>query len=110
MDCSSADWKSVTDLAAYEGFTPLERGARYDGTNSKLDRDAAGRVIFSWKSDTPPLPSNRQFYYNVKMEVMQNGQLVSQTQRAVITPGQPVQVDFNGSAVTTEGASGRGAR
>jgi uncharacterized protein (TIGR03000 family) len=51
--------------------------------------------------DTPPLPSNRQFYYNVKMEVMQNGQLVSQTQRAIITPGQPVQVDFNANTVTT---------
>ena len=50
--------------------------------------------------DTPPLSSNQQYFYNVKMEVMRDGQLVSQTQRAIITPGQPVQVDFN-TALTT---------
>jgi uncharacterized protein (TIGR03000 family) len=51
--------------------------------------------------DTPPLRSNQQYFYNVKMEVMQNGQLVSQTQKAIITPGRPVQVDFNGNAAVT---------
>jgi uncharacterized protein (TIGR03000 family) len=51
--------------------------------------------------NTPPLRTNQQYYYTVKMEVMQDGQLVTQTQRAVITPGEPVRVDFNAAAVTT---------
>ena len=51
--------------------------------------------------DTPPLDGSQQYVYNIKMEVMRDGQLVSQTQRAIITPGQSVRVDFNASAVST---------
>ena len=44
---------------------------------------------------------NQQYVYNIKMEVMRDGQLVSQTRRAIITPGQAVQVDFNAGALST---------
>ena len=54
-----ADWKSVTDLSSYEGYTPLAEGARYEGIDSKLDRDATGHVVFSWKKGTTPLSSSQ---------------------------------------------------
>ena len=46
--------------------------------------------------DTPALDTGRQYVYNFRMQVVRDGQTVSQTQRAVITPGQPVNVDFSG--------------
>ena len=51
--------------------------------------------------DTPNLNANQQYVYNLRMEVVRNGQTVVQNQRAIITPGQPVQVDFNQGAVAT---------
>ena len=51
--------------------------------------------------NTPPLSGNQQYVYNIKMEVVRDGRTVSQSQRAVITPGQPVQVDFNAGVLTT---------
>jgi hypothetical protein len=50
-----ADWDHVTDLTNYEGFTCLPERARYESPSPKLDRDSNGRVVFSWKRNTPPL-------------------------------------------------------
>ncbi len=50
-----ADWKSVTDLDQYEGYTPLVPGSRYQKGDAKLDRDATGKLNWSWKKDTQPL-------------------------------------------------------
>lgn len=47
------------DLSAYEGYTPLAPGARFDGPNTRLERDASGKLVWGWKRDTPPL-ENRQ--------------------------------------------------
>jgi hypothetical protein len=51
-----ADWKSYLDLASYEGYTCLVPGTRYGGKNKvQLDRDAAGKLVWAWKKNTPPL-------------------------------------------------------
>ena len=55
-----ADWKSLHDLSAYEGYTCLAQGTRYENGNTKLERDAGGRLVFQWKRDTPPLTLDQQ--------------------------------------------------
>jgi hypothetical protein len=56
-----ADWNSYLDLAAYEGYTCLKPGARYRGPEgAALDRDAAGKLVWAWKKDTPPLEPQEQ--------------------------------------------------
>ncbi len=59
-----ADLKSYLDLSTYEGYTCLKPGTRYGGASKappQLDRDAAGRLIWAWKKDTPPLnPKDQQ--------------------------------------------------
>jgi hypothetical protein len=55
-----ADWKAVQDPAAYEGFTCLLPGGRFDGDKTKLDRGPDGKLIFGWKKDTPPLAPRQQ--------------------------------------------------
>jgi hypothetical protein len=56
-----ADYNSYLDLSAYEAYTPLKAGTRYIGKQSaQLDRDAAGKLIWSWKRDTPPLNPRHQ--------------------------------------------------
>jgi hypothetical protein len=47
-----ADWKSVQDPAAYEGYTCLPQGARFDGDATMLERDDDGRLKWAWKRDT----------------------------------------------------------
>lgn len=51
--------------------------------------------------DTPNLNANQQYVYNFRMEVVRDGRTVTDTHRAVITPGQPVNVDFNQGAIST---------
>jgi hypothetical protein len=56
-----ADWASYLDVSAYEGFTCLAPGSRYgDRDKARLDRDAAGRLVWGWKKDTPPLNPKEQ--------------------------------------------------
>ena len=51
--------------------------------------------------NTPPLKADQTYFYNMKMEVVRDGRTVAETRRVNITPGQPVQIDFNAGAVTT---------
>jgi hypothetical protein len=47
------DWKSFQDLTKYEGFTPLKpRTAKLDAAKPQLDRDASGKLNWSWKPNT----------------------------------------------------------
>jgi len=56
-----ADWKSYLDLASYEGYTCLAPGTRYGGKDKvQLDRDAAGKLVWAWKKNTPPLTAREQ--------------------------------------------------
>ncbi len=51
-----ADRASYLDLAAYEGYTCLKPGTRYESREkAQLDRDAGGRLAWAWKKDTPPI-------------------------------------------------------
>jgi len=56
-----ANLKSYTDLASYEGYTCLKPGTRYKGKDrTQLDRDAAGKLVWAWKKNTPPLGPKEQ--------------------------------------------------
>jgi hypothetical protein len=51
-----ADWASYLDLASYEAYTCLKPGTRAGREGGvALDRDAADRLVWGWKTDTPPL-------------------------------------------------------
>jgi len=55
-----ADFRSVTDLGLYEGFTCLRPGSRFDAGAPALDRDAAGRLVWAWKRATDPTGQAQQ--------------------------------------------------
>ena len=57
-----ADQRSYLDLAAYEGYTCLKPGTHSGGKGqTRLDRDADGKLVWAWKKDTPPLnPKDQQ--------------------------------------------------
>jgi hypothetical protein len=50
-----ADLKSIQDLDAYEAFTPLAPGSKYDKAAAKVERDAAGKLVYGWKPNTEPI-------------------------------------------------------
>jgi hypothetical protein len=47
-----ADLASWKDLASYEAFTCLKQGKKYDKAAPAFDRDAKGKLIYSWKRNT----------------------------------------------------------
>src|SRR5262249_48022892 len=55
-----ADWKHITNPRAYEAFTCLVAGTRYDKSATKLDRGPDGRLIWDWKADTQPLDLDQE--------------------------------------------------
>ncbi len=55
-----ADFAQVKDPNAYESFTCLAAGARFDKANPRLDRDAAGKLIYGWKHDTDRIGPSQQ--------------------------------------------------
>jgi hypothetical protein len=54
------DLEKLKTPAEYEGFTCLAPGTRFKKSDSKVDRDAAGKLIWSWKKNTQPLNYNEQ--------------------------------------------------
>jgi hypothetical protein len=48
------------DLSAYEGYTPLAPGERFAGAATKLERDAAGKLVWGWKKNTATLENRQQ--------------------------------------------------
>lgn len=55
-----ADLTHYTDLSAYEAYTCLKTGTRYESKDAaQLDRDASGKLVWSWKRDTPVLSSQQ---------------------------------------------------
>jgi len=55
-----AEIEKLKTPAAYEGFTCLAPTTRFDKANTKLDRDAEGKLIWSWKKNTPPISQDQQ--------------------------------------------------
>ena len=50
-----ADVQHVSDPKAYEAFTCLAPGSRYDKANTRLERGADGKLLYGWKADTATL-------------------------------------------------------
>lgn len=55
-----ADWDSVRNPRAYEGWTCLAPGARWNDESPAVDRDAQGRVVWAWKTDTANVTYEQQ--------------------------------------------------
>jgi hypothetical protein len=55
-----AGWKSVQDPEAFEAYTCLPQGARFNGDATQLERDAQGRLRWRWKPDTDVLDHKRE--------------------------------------------------
>lgn len=55
-----ANVQSIRDPNAYEGFTCLTAGTQYQSSSPKLDRASDGRLLYGWKSGTPPLDYKQQ--------------------------------------------------
>jgi uncharacterized protein (TIGR03000 family) len=60
--------------------------------------DKSGKRTFV----TPPLQAGQTYFYDVKLEVVQNGQTQVQSTRVILHPGEVVAATFNG---TTNGTA-----
>lgn len=49
-----ADFDSIRNQDAYEGFTCLVPGTKFAGKDSKIDREDRGKVTYDWKRGTQP--------------------------------------------------------
>jgi hypothetical protein len=49
---------ALQDLSQYEAFTPLKEGSRL--TEPVLDRDAAGKLRYAWRKNTPAVGAEEQ--------------------------------------------------
>lgn len=54
------DYESVKNRSAYESFTCLKQGSKFNATAEQLERDATGKLIFSWKTHTSPIGPKEQ--------------------------------------------------
>lgn len=55
-----ADYASVLDPAAYEAYTCLPSGGRFEGATTKLDREEGGKLKWGWKRDADVLDLKRE--------------------------------------------------
>ena len=55
-----ADIAHVADPRAFQGFTCLAPGSRFDGENTTLDRGPGGKLLYAWKANTPALSDDQQ--------------------------------------------------
>lgn len=51
---------AIVDYTQYESFTCLVPGTMFDGANTKLERDAAGNLVWGWKKNTPPISQDQE--------------------------------------------------
>lgn len=47
-----ADRAHVTNPKSYQAFTPLQSGTKETGNASALERNAKGKLVYAWKTDT----------------------------------------------------------
>jgi len=50
----------VKDPASYEAYSCLAQGTRYSGAETRLDRDASGKIRYAWKQRTEALGWKQQ--------------------------------------------------
>lgn len=84
-----ANLEALKDQRAYEAFSCLEEGARYEGGHTRLERDGTGRLVYGWKRDTAPLGYD-EIRELAKLGKMQDGE--SQLQFRDIETGKAVQM------------------
>jgi hypothetical protein len=89
-----ADWKSVQDPAQYEAFTPLAAGAKFDAEKTELDRDAAGKLLFSWKKNTPIITPAEQIEL-VKLGVMKR----AESPQRLVSADDGSEIQLHGGSV-----------
>lgn len=53
-----ATGEALRDLSQYEAFTPLQDGSRL--AEARIDRDAAGKVRYAWRKNTPAVSPEQQ--------------------------------------------------
>ena len=53
-----ADYAHIIDGHQYQAYTPLVAGTKFDGAQTKLERDAGGNLVYGWKTDTGRLGKN----------------------------------------------------
>ena len=56
----TAEVESFTNIEAYESFTCLRPGTRFDNTEEQLDRKKDGSLRWSWKRQTSPIGPREQ--------------------------------------------------
>jgi hypothetical protein len=55
---AAATGAAYQDLSQYEAYTPLREGSRLE--KPELDRDAAGKLRYAWRKNTPPVNPESQ--------------------------------------------------
>jgi hypothetical protein len=55
-----AELKFLDQPNKFQGYTPLLPGSRFAGSNTQLERDSQGQLVWAWKFDTPPLTPTQQ--------------------------------------------------
>jgi len=55
-----ASLTQIADTKAYEAFTCLVSGSKYNKSSPMLDRDSDGRLIYAWKANTAPIGYARE--------------------------------------------------
>ena len=84
---------NLTDSSTYESFTCLKAGARFDGVDTALDRDADGRLVWGWKRNTPSLGEDQA------NELVKNGKMRADERLAVLR-----DVDTDAEVLTPNGS------
>lgn len=55
-----ATWEAVQDLGAYEAYTCLKTGTKFEKGQSQVERDAAGKALYGWKKGCDPLTQDQE--------------------------------------------------
>ncbi|HOD81598.1 MAG: hypothetical protein BWX88_02971 [Planctomycetes bacterium ADurb.Bin126] len=51
---------ALKDMSAYEAFTCLKPGSRFDKSDPPLHRDQAGKLVWAWKANTDPITQEQE--------------------------------------------------
>jgi hypothetical protein len=91
---AKAQWDAVLDPSQYEGYSCLREGSRYDKDNPPLERNDAGKLVWGWKRNTPPL-NRLQLAELIEAGEMERDQ--SPIRFVDVDTGQPLV--FNGGSI-----------
>ena len=84
-----AHWKAVLDPGAYETFTCLAPGTRYDKKAATIERGPDGKLVYGWKRGTDPTAAAEE------QELIATGKIRGEEARQLprdIDGGKPVRL------------------